>query len=480
MAATKSNGLNRGLSDPALYDKSTDSGEIRQDIDRTRGEMDRTIDELGERLQPQNLFDDLMCSVRDSLFGPRPAGSSGQRETSKQISETAGQMACSLGRAIRENPVPAALMGAGLAWLLVEDKAERSYRRFRHDRLQDDYTGDRWSDPGTRGGSFVDARTEEPYAEDYGAGYEDFDGDGEPETAPSSLKDKAAGMAHALGSTAGKSAHAVQSAASMTGRAVTSAGHSLRSAGHRTSDLSRSAGRSMKHAGISMRDDCRSAADSVQHYGQVMSDRLGRGYEAGCERFERALNDKPMAVGVAALAAGLLAGFALPRTRAEDRMVGRSSDRLRDDARRTARDVTEQGKEIAARMADVAVSDADSQGVYPGNLGDKFARVAREAMHAASESARREGIDPKSLGEKARHVGETAMEAGKSEIEQRKLDDSETPPSELPTTLGDAGPLAVEAGGLSDDVSAPQRESATKHDIAEGMSRSSSNQGNQS
>jgi hypothetical protein len=76
MAVTQDDRLSqRGGTDPALYNSKTDSDDIRRDIDQTRSVMDRTIDEFAERLRPKNLFDDMMCAVRDSVFGTndRPA-----------------------------------------------------------------------------------------------------------------------------------------------------------------------------------------------------------------------------------------------------------------------------------------------------------------------------------------------------------------------------------------------------------------------
>ncbi|HEX6986107.1 MAG TPA: DUF3618 domain-containing protein, partial [Planctomycetaceae bacterium] len=166
MAVTQSNGLNRGVTDPATYPASADSDDIRRDIDRTRCEMDRTIDELGERLRPRNLFDELVASVRGSLFANTgAAGGTGSTagvstsqmsaQMSAQVSDVASRVGHSLVEAIRENPVPAALMGAGLAWLLFEDKAERAYRRRRIESHVRGYAGDRYTDPHTHSGSYV-------------------------------------------------------------------------------------------------------------------------------------------------------------------------------------------------------------------------------------------------------------------------------------------------------------------------------------
>ena len=62
----------------------------------------------------------------------------------------------------------------------------------------------------------------------------------------------------------------------------------------------------------------------------------------GLQRF---IVENPVLVGVVGLAAGLLLGALLPRTRQEDRMIGRWSDEVRDQGMRYARDMTQRGRE---------------------------------------------------------------------------------------------------------------------------------------
>jgi len=234
-----------------------------------------------------------------------------------------------------------------------------------------------------------------------------------------------------------------------------------------------------------VRDYSQSAAESARHYGHTVSEQLGHGYEASRERFNNALDEKPLAVGVAAIAAGLLAGFALPHTRTEDRMYGRSSDRLKDEARNRAREAAEQGKHVAVHVAESALGDAESQGLTPGSLGDKVARVAKDALHAAEDSAKREGIDPASLSEKAKHVGETVKKVGKEELKGKasKTDDPISSTSSTSTSSLATNPaLSVEtdpigsssfSGGLSDSNSfSSGNESKEKENIAKGMTDS--------
>lgn len=75
------------------------SDRIRRDIERTRYEMDQTMDALERRLGPRGLADRVVRSVRSD------GGDGVRRELERQV---------------RDHPVPLALMGLGLGWLAVE------------------------------------------------------------------------------------------------------------------------------------------------------------------------------------------------------------------------------------------------------------------------------------------------------------------------------------------------------------------------
>ncbi|HET7707088.1 MAG TPA: DUF3618 domain-containing protein [Thermoanaerobaculia bacterium] len=72
--------------------------EIRRDIERTQREMSRTIDEIQHRLSPHYM----MQRTKDSM---REAGVNASRSFIDKV---------------RDNPIPAAMVGAGM-WLLLRD-----------------------------------------------------------------------------------------------------------------------------------------------------------------------------------------------------------------------------------------------------------------------------------------------------------------------------------------------------------------------
>ena len=78
------------------------------------------------------------------------------------------------------------------------------------------------------------------------------------------------------------------------------------------------------------------------------SDHLDRGRTA----VEQFVTENPLLVGVVGVAAGLLLGALLPRTRQEDRNLGPYADEVRDQGLRYAREFTNRGREFVETALD--------------------------------------------------------------------------------------------------------------------------------
>ncbi len=78
------------------------------------------------------------------------------------------------------------------------------------------------------------------------------------------------------------------------------------------------------------------------------SHRLDRGRTA----VEQFVTENPLLVGVVGVAAGLLLGALLPRTRQEDRNIGPYADEVRDQGLRYAREFTNKGREFVETALD--------------------------------------------------------------------------------------------------------------------------------
>jgi ElaB/YqjD/DUF883 family membrane-anchored ribosome-binding protein len=76
------------------------------------------------------------------------------------------------------------------------------------------------------------------------------------------------------------------------------------------------------------------------------------GLERGRNSVERFVEGNPLLVGVVGVAAGLLLGALLPRTRQEDRNIGPYADEVRDQGLRYAREMTHRGREFVQTALD--------------------------------------------------------------------------------------------------------------------------------
>jgi len=72
------------------------AAEVEREVEASRGELDRTVEALKEKMTPGQLFDE----------ASRAMGGAGQQVLSKFMAQA------------KENPMPLAVMGLGLAWLM--------------------------------------------------------------------------------------------------------------------------------------------------------------------------------------------------------------------------------------------------------------------------------------------------------------------------------------------------------------------------
>jgi hypothetical protein len=106
---------------------------IKDDIERTRANMSGTIDEIQERLNPNNLVQQAKDSVRDATASKvkgalNTAGQAAKRAVGQ--AQTTGTRAVSTAR---QNPLPAALVASGVAWLMsrgLTSRRDRGSRRW--------------------------------------------------------------------------------------------------------------------------------------------------------------------------------------------------------------------------------------------------------------------------------------------------------------------------------------------------------------
>ena len=180
--------------------------------------------------------------------------------------------------------------------------------------------------------------------------------------------------------------------------AAAAAKDGIRAAGDRAADLAGQAKRTVSDFANDINDRLGGAADQARDRASAAYDdareRAGAlhrrnmralddltsqgidGIHRGRTTVERFVDDNPLLVGVVGVAAGLLLGALLPRTRQEDRSIGPWADEVRDQGLRYAREVTNIGREFVQTALD------------PDNLNAAARKVVDPDGHQPPEGER--------------------------------------------------------------------------------------------
>ena len=438
------------------------SAAIERDIDKTRGRLDSTVDALTNRLRPSSIIDDVM-DYFGSDDGDRTV--SPKREKARRMAKRAGG---GVWEKVKDNPVPSALIGAGIAYLFlkgddaddVDDGRGTPFARGHDEEMrQRILRNDR--EPRMYGGSYVDARTGRPYdVETYGRDVERTGSGGSSSGGP--------GVVGRLKEYAGDAVDGVQDAAGYVADKASAAYDSARSAVSGATDSAKSAGSSSagaasdyaSRASATTRDYASSAADATGEYANAAWRKTQKGYAYSRDRVDDALHDKPLALGIAALAAGILAGLVVPRSRTEDRLMGGTSHDLKDRAGDLAGETWQRGKQVYEKGLSTAQDEARKQGVEPGSLGDEAAGLAQRAAQGLSKVA---DAAVGGLRETAHDVADVAKGEGQSvkdDAQSRGLtpdklaDDAKNVASATATAVQDEGRKQADEAKQKHDVNA--------------------------
>jgi ElaB/YqjD/DUF883 family membrane-anchored ribosome-binding protein len=102
-----------------------DPAKIRAGIVETRAEMAETIDAIEEKLSPQRIVDEAKQAVHDATVGKVTTMMNTVTDKAADVGEQVQEQAQQAVSYVRDNPVPALLIGAGVAWLLMRSRGGR-------------------------------------------------------------------------------------------------------------------------------------------------------------------------------------------------------------------------------------------------------------------------------------------------------------------------------------------------------------------
>ena len=249
-----------------------------------------------------------------------------------------------VGEAVAGHAVPAALIGAGLAWLLLE------------------------SSPAKRRMYAAARRIEE--SELLGRARETFDEvservSGRAESVKESVKDT-----FTDGATRGREMLSGAAEAAREG----------------ASRLGESAQEGVRAVGSRLREGASAVGEGAR-----------RGYDLSREGATRAWQEHPMATGLAAMAAGVALGRLLPRTRRENDTLGPQSDAVSQRLRTAGRELVERGRQVVSSATDALKEEAEGEGLGPQEVARKVRRIAGHVQEATATAARRVRLDPVSV-----------------------------------------------------------------------------------
>jgi gas vesicle protein len=323
------------------------SREIRSEIDRTRSDMDETFAALDAKLTPKEIGLELW-----NLF--KGGSSTGANK---------------LWQVAREHPMPAAVVGLGLGWLMVEssrksesDQYDGRYRDYSRSSYRQGYASSR---------------------EGYYTG-SDFDFEDEGPGALSAAKDKVRGVA-------GSAKDKVKDVAD-------SAKHALSSAGDKVSDAT---DWTKEHAS-ELGNQVSTRATDLKYTAKRQVRRAKTG-------FWQTMEANPLMVGAATLALGVIAGLAIPSTDKEDELMGETRDHLFEEVKEAGQQALDKGKHVAEAVADKVKEEARNQGLTAEGVADKVKNVAKEATNTVKEEAKRQNLVPDALAGKQDQPGQQAQ-----------------------------------------------------------------------
>lgn len=354
-----------------MSESTADQDRIEGDLGRTRSRMDARLNELQERLSPGQVLDDLMRYFR---------GSEG------------GDFARNLMDSVRSNPLPAALTGIGLTWLMASNP-----------RPQNAATGsDTTITPGTRAlhgeiqefsapGGAAWTSHEELDTHIRRAEQEVVRQDDEAEAAYRARLDEARGKALGV-------ARETQDTHESFGKRVQDAlGAARQSLTQGAQGLSDRASDAISQVSAAAGGAAHSAGGQLTHGGRA-AQQMG-------SNLLSTITDNPVLLGAVGLAAGALLGALVPQSDQEEAALGGMAGQAREAARNMAQEAVDRSGKVAQQALDAAGDSARAHGltggktvgdladeVRSGDLADNVKQVAQDVLKAGDEAFRKEGL----------------------------------------------------------------------------------------
>lgn len=327
------------------YDNKS-AAELEREVAAQRGRVEERIGEIKDKLSPGQLLDEALSYTKHG----------------------GAHFASNLGQQISANPLPAALVGVGLAWLISSNVSGNGHQATHpassHHGNDDHYPYARLPAGGLRRKSHN--------RDEAGEWWSEFE---------TSAGQRYKAKSNELGERAG---HFTDEAGKMFSGFIDESGHRIRDfqdeagnvlsqargwADHNWQALQRNVGDGVAGAAHAVQD----AASSVMSGGKCIRGSAQQQSEQLSRQILSLFDNQPLVAGALAFAVGAAVGAALPSTAQEDELLGKPADKLRSKAMKEAGNLYEQGKEKAAEIYEDVSSEASR--MYD-DAKDKVADIA--------------------------------------------------------------------------------------------------------
>lgn len=352
-----------------MSQNTSDPNAIERDLDQTRSRLNSHLSVLQRRLTPGQVVDDLM-----RYFHGREGADFGR----------------SLADSVRSNPLPAAITGIGLTWLMASNpRAAKARQAAPSTAGTSNWSGFQVA-PGLEHGGHeaMAARVRE-------AEQNTRRGQDETEQLYTSRLDSARGQALGLARHGDETRESfgdrIRSALASAQQAVSASAHDLRG---QASDAASSLGSAAQGAGYSITDAAQRAGSAMAKGGQATG-------QTGSNLFSTVM-ESPVLLGALGLAAGALLGALLPQLEQEEATLGKLADQVRDTAKGLAQEAVDKGEHVAQVVLDKSGESAEAHGLtgakgpgelvdaaLSGDLAKDLKEVATDVLHSGDDAVRK-------------------------------------------------------------------------------------------
>jgi ElaB/YqjD/DUF883 family membrane-anchored ribosome-binding protein len=344
-----------------MSESNASQDQIEQGLERTRARMDSRLTELQGRLSPGQILDDLMGYFR---------GSEG------------GDFARNLVASVKSNPVPAALTGISLAWLMAANPrpssettstglvARATSNTFNAQGISNGYIGTDDLEQRFRNAEQDVIRHSDDTDETYSMRVDD-----------------------AQGAVVGVKRGAEDTAQSLRGR---------------IQEALAAAKTSASEAASSLRDHASDAAGKLATSTHGLGDQIAQGSKSAQDVGSNVLamiGNNPVLLGAIGLAVGALLGALVPQSEQEETALAGMAGQARETARNMGQEVMDRGAKVAHQVLDTGRDSAREhgltadktigdvvEGLRSGDLAGTVKQVAQDVLKSGDEAFRKDGL----------------------------------------------------------------------------------------